>query len=323
MFWMWVIFHVLVLGLLAVDLGLFQRKEHSVTFRSALVWCLICISFSLVVNVFVYLDLGSTAGLEFLTGYLIELALSVDNIFVFALIFSYFKVPARFQHRVLFWGILGALVMRGTMIGVGVYLVKQFHWLLYIFGAFLIYTGYRMAKQSEVSLEPEANPVIRIVQRILPVTNSYSGRNFFAREWRNGRSRLAATPLFIVLLLIETTDLIFALDSIPAIFAITLDPFVIYTSNVCAILGLRAMYFLLAVVISKFYYLKTGLSIVLSFVGLKMLVAEVYRIPIVASLLLIALTLGLSIFVSLMFPPTKKNELPRHGEPKPGPLLGE
>ena len=211
-------------------------------------------------------------------------------------------MPPRYQHRVLFWGILGALVMRGAMIAAGALLIHQFHWIIYVFGAFLVFTGVRMATQTEHDIEPESNPVIRLVRSLLPVTNVYHGQKFFVRELVDGRMRAVATPLFVVLVLVETTDLIFAVDSIPAIFAITQDPFIVYTSNIFAILGLRSLYFLLAGVIHQFHYLKLGLSAVLVFVGTKMLIVDVYKIPIGLSLGVIALLLGASVAASLLWP---------------------
>ena len=258
---------------------------------------------ALVFGAGVYAFMGREAGLEYFAGYLIEKALSVDNIFVFVLIFGFFRVPPRYQHRVLFWGILGALVMRGVMIAAGAYLIEQFHWVIYVFGAFLVFTGIRMATQAEHDIEPEANPVIRLVRRLMPVTGDYHGQRFFVREQVGGRRRLVATPLFVVLVLVETTDLIFAVDSIPAIFAVTQDPFIVYSSNVFAILGLRALYFLLADVIHRFHYLKVGLSVVLVFVGAKMLLADVYKVPIGLSLGVIVLVLAASIAASLLWPP--------------------
>ncbi len=234
----------------------------------------------------------------------IEPGLSVDNIFIFVLIFAYFGVPPKYQHRVLFWGIVGALLMRGAMIAVGAYLIHEFHWVIYIFGAFLAFTGLRMATQTEHTIDPEANPVIHLIRRLLPVTGVYHGQRFFVREApAPGQPiRLVATPLFVVLVLVETTDLIFAVDSIPAIFAITDDPFIVYTSNVSAILGLRALYFLLAGVIHKFHFLKLGLSVVLIFVGAKMLVTDLYKVPVGISLAVIALVLGTAAGASLKWP---------------------
>jgi len=246
----------------------------------------------------VFAYLGSDLGLKFLTGYLIELSLSVDNLFVFLLIFSYFKVPAKFQHRVLFWGVMGALVMRLTMIFVGAALINRFHWIIYIFGAFLVYTGIKMFKQEETEIHPEENPVVRFVTRFLPVTHHYEGQNFFTKV----DGRRTGTLLLLVLIVVEVTDLIFAVDSIPAIFAVTKDPFLVYTSNVCAILGLRSLYFLLAGVINKFHLLKLGIAAVLTFVGVKMLISSVYEIPIHMSLLVIIGVLATSVIASIVFP---------------------
>jgi tellurite resistance protein TerC len=302
--WLWVGFNVFVLLMLAVDLGIFHRKAHEVSVKEAAGWSVVWVSLALLFNYGVYHFMGRQAGMEFLTGYLIEKALSVDNIFVFVLIFAFFNVPSRYQHRVLFWGIIGALLMRGAMIGAGAYLIKQFHWIVYVFGGFLVITGVRMATQTEHAIEPESNPVIRLVRRFIPVTNLYHGQNFFVREAEKpgGVVRRVATPLFVVLVIVETTDLIFAVDSIPAIFAVTGDPFLVYTSNVFAILGLRSLYFLLAGVIHKFHYLKLGLSVVLVFVGAKMLLTDVYKVPVGLSLGVIALLLLLSIVASLVFP---------------------
>jgi tellurite resistance protein TerC len=297
--WLWVGFNAFVLAMLALDLGVFHRKAHEVSLKEAGGWSAFWVALSLIFNVGVYHYLGPQAGLEFLTGYLIEKALSVDNIFVFVLIFSYFRVPARYQHRVLFWGVIGALLMRGAMIGAGAALLERFHWIIYIFGAFLVFTGIRMATQDEHDIEPESSPVVRLVKRFVPVTSAYRGQRFFVREGEGGRGRLWATPLFVVLVLVETTDLIFALDSIPAIFAITQEPFIVYTSNVFAILGLRALYFLVADVIHRFHYLKLGLSAVLTFVGVKMLLVDIYKIPTAVSLGVIASILAVAIGASL------------------------
>jgi tellurite resistance protein TerC len=300
----WVGFNVFVLAMLALDLLVFHRRAHEVRTREALTWTAIWIGVSLAFNVGVYHFMGAEAGLEFLTGYLIEKALSVDNIFVFILIFSYFRIPLRHQHRILFWGVLGALAMRGAMIGAGAYLVHRFHWILYILGAFLLVTGLRMAFGRDGAVELDSNPVIRLVRRFLPVTGGYEGQRFFVREpWGPfGALRLAATPLFVVLVLLETTDLLFAVDSIPAVFAITTDAFIVYTSNVLAILGLRSLYFVLAGVMHRFHYLRIGLSLVLGLVGVKMLVAGVYRVPVALSLGVVALVLVASVALSLLFP---------------------
>lgn len=295
--WLWVGFNAFVVGMLAVDLFVFHREAHEVRVREAATWSVIWIALALLFGAGVYRVMGPAAGLEYFTGYLIEKALSVDNIFVFVLIFSFFRVPARYQHRVLFWGILGALLMRGAMIAAGAYLIHQFHWVIYLFGAFLVFTGVRMAMHSEHDLDPESSFVNRLVRRLVPVAKEYHGQQFFVRDPAHG-SRLVATPLFVVLVLVETTDLIFAVDSIPAIFAVTQEPFIVYSSNVFAILGLRALYFLLADVIHRFHYLKIGLSVVLVFVGLKMLAVDVYKVPIGLSLGVIALVLGVSMAAS-------------------------
>jgi tellurite resistance protein TerC len=288
--------------MLAVDLLVFHREAHEVQVREAATWSLVWIALALLFGVGVYHFMGRQAGLEYFAGYLIEKALSVDNIFVFVLIFSFFRVPARYQHRVLFWGILGALLMRGAMIAAGAYLIEQFHWVMYVFGAFLVLTGIRMGTHSEHAIDLESSLAIRLTRRIVSVTSGYQGQRFFVREHLDGTSRLTATPLFVVLVLVETTDLIFAVDSIPAIFAITQEPFIVYSSNVFAILGLRALYFLLADVIHRFHYLKIGLSIVLVFVGLKMLAVDVYKVPIGASLGVIVLVLGIATAASWFWP---------------------
>ena len=309
---LWGGLNLFVLLMLALDLGVFHRKAHEVRLKEAAIWSSVWVTLSMIFAFGVYRFMGPQKGLEFLTGYLIEYALSIDNIFVFVLIFSYFNVPPRFQHRVLFWGILGALVMRGTMIGMGAFLVARFDWILYVFGAFLVFTGIRMAFQTEEDIEPEANPVIRLVRRFLPVTNNYHGAHFLVKQpAANGKGmRWVATPLFVVLILVETTDLIFAVDSIPAIFAVTQDPFLVYSSNIFAILGLRSLYFLLAGVIRKFHYLKLGLSMVLVFIGSKMLIAHWYHIPILAALLTVASLLAGSVIASILFPKKVEEESP-------------
>jgi tellurite resistance protein TerC len=302
--WLWIAFNACVLAMLAVDLFVFHKEAHEVRVKEAATWSVIWIALALLFGAGVYRFMGREAGLAYFTGYLIEKALSVDNIFVFVLIFSFFRVPARYQHRVLFWGILGALLMRGAMIAAGAYLIQQFHWVIYVFGAFLVFTGVRMAKHSEHDLDPESGIVNRLVRRIVPVAKEYHGQQFFVRERAAHGRRLVATPLFVVLVLVETTDLIFAVDSIPAIFAITQEPFLVYSSNVFAILGLRALYFLLADVIHRFHYLKIGLSVVLIFVGLKMLAADVYKVPIGVSLSVIALVLAVATLASWRWPRT-------------------
>ncbi len=304
--WLWVGFNVFVLAMLALDLGVFHRDAHSVSVREAATWSVVWISLSLLFNLGIYFfwhDLvpnstytNQEAALAFLTGYLIEKSLSVDNIFVFVLIFSYFAVPAMYQHRVLFWGILGALVMRAILIVAGAALLHQFHWIIYIFGAFLIFTGVRMAFHQEEEMNVGENPLVRLVRRFMPVADKYHGSSFFVRHG----GKLMATPLFLVLLVVESTDLVFAVDSIPAIFAVTTDPFLVYTSNIFAILGLRSLYFLLAGVIDKFYYLKIGLATVLTFVGVKMVIVDIYKIPMPLSLGVIAGVLTISVVASLI-----------------------
>jgi tellurite resistance protein TerC len=292
---LWIGFNLFILALLALDLGVFHRKSHAVSLKEAGIWSAAWVGLSLAFTAVLYAFRGAEPALQFLTGYLIEKSLSVDNIFVFALIFGYFAVPAAYQHRVLYWGILGALVLRAAFIFAGSALLAQFHWVIYLFGAFLILTGIRMALHRGEEIHPERNPVLRLARRLLPVTSDYRGDRLFVRE---GGRRLA-TPLFLVLLMIESTDLVFAVDSIPAIFAVTQDPFIIYTSNVFAILGLRSLYFLLAGVIGKFYYLKLGLSSVLVFVGGKMTLADLYKIPSLVSLAVIAALLGGAVAASL------------------------
>lgn len=302
--WGWIGFNATVLALLALDLGVLHRKSEKVSFKEAATWSAVWVALSLCFAFAIFRTMGRQSGLEFLTGYLIEYALSVDNIFVFVLIFSYFGVPEKYQHRVLFWGIIGVLVLRGVMIVAGSALVARFAWTLYIFGAFLVFTGIRMALQKDgAAYNPERDPVLRIARRLIHVTPDYRGESFFVREPdKSGRIRYAATPLFIVLLIVDTTDIIFATDSIPAIFAVTRDPFIIYTSNICAVVGLRALYFLLASVVEKFVYLKLGLSLVLIFIGAKMLLEVFIHIPIVASLGVVGAVLATSIVASVKWP---------------------
>jgi tellurite resistance protein TerC len=302
--WLWGGFLAFILAMLALDLGVFNRKAHTVSAKEAGTWSAVWVSLAVLFGLGVGYFQGQQKALEFFAGYLVEEALSVDNLFVFILIFSYFRVPPRLQHRVLFWGILGALVMRGVMIAAGALLIERFHWVIYVFGAFLIFTGIRMATHDETDIEPESNPVIRLVRRLVPVSDRYRGHHFFVREPRgpSGAVRLVATPLFIVLALVETTDLVFAVDSIPAVFGVTRDPFIVYTSNVFAILGLRSLYFLLAGVIERFHYLKLGLAVVLVFVGAKMLASKFVEIHIAISLGVIATILGAAVVASLLYP---------------------
>lgn len=302
--WGWVGFNVVVLAILALDLGVLHRKSEKVSLKEAGVWSGVWVALSLCFAFAIYRTMGPESGLEFLTGYLIEYALSVDNIFVFVLIFSYFNVPEKYQHRVLFWGIIGALVLRGVMIVAGSALVTRFSWTLYFFGAFLVFTGLRMALQKDgAAYNPDRDPVLRVARKVVPVTPDYRGDKFFVREADStGKMRFWATPLFIVLLIVDTTDVIFATDSIPAIFAVTRDPFIVYTSNICAVLGLRALYFLLANIVDKFVYLKLGLSIVLIFIGAKMLLEHFIHIPILAALGVVGVVLGTAIVASVKWP---------------------
>ena len=303
--WLWIGFSLFILTMLSLDLGLFNRKAHTIKYREAWIWTAAWVTLASIFAGIVFYTQGYTRGLEFVTGYVIELSLSVDNLFVFLLIFSYFKVPARFQHRVLFWGVMGALIMRLTMIFIGAALIERFHWIIYIFGAFLVYTGIKMFKQEELDIQPEQNPMVRVVTRFFPISKSYEGEKFFTTI--NGKR--TGTLLLLVLVVVEVTDLVFAVDSIPAIFAITRDTFIVYTSNVFAILGLRSMYFLLAGVVEKFRYLRLGLAIVLTFIGIKMLVTAVgVHIPIWLSLTFVATVLLGSVAASLLIPP-------REGEP--------
>lgn len=300
---LWIIFNIFVLGMLAVDLGIFNRKAHAISIGEASRWTLVVVAMAALFNAGIFYFQGHHAGMEFMAGYMIELALSVDNIFVFILIFSFFKVPAKYQHRVLFWGVFGALLMRGVMIGAGAFLISRFEWVSYIFGAFLVFTGIRMATHGDSDIDPEANPVLKLVRRVLPVSPMPDGQHFFTHVEIGGVMRRAVTPLFVVLILVETTDLVFAVDSIPAIFAVTKDPFLVYTSNVFAILGLRSMYFMLAGVIDKFHYLKLGLAAVLVFVGAKMLITYFgVHLPIAVSLGVIGALLLISVVASLLFP---------------------
>lgn len=294
---LFIIFNIFVVFLLVVDLKVFHRNAHEVMMREALFWSLFWIALSLLFNAGVYLWYGHEAALQFFTGYLIEKSLSVDNLFVFLLIFSYFKVPPNYQHTVLYWGILGALVMRGVLILVGVTVIREFHWVIYLFGAFLVFTGVRMAIQKEtLELQPERNIIVRIFKQFIPVTAGYHDTKFFTKV----DGKRYATLLFVVLIVVETTDLLFAVDSIPAIFAISTDPFIVYTSNVFAILGLRALYFALARMMHLFRFLKIGLSIVLSFVGVKMILDTIFPIPIGISLTIVVTVLAMSVLFSTL-----------------------
>ncbi len=289
-------FAVVVLAMLAIDLGVFHRRAHEVRFREALSWSIVWVVVSLCFAAVVYRWAGSQSALEFLTGYVVEKALSVDNIFIFVLIFAAFRVPAAYQHRVLFWGVFGALLMRGAFIAAGAALVQRFHWVLYAFGALLVVTAFKLLLSTGEHAPPQQNALFRLIQRVVPAVSEYDGQHFVTV--RNGRRY--ATPLLMVLLLIETTDLVFAIDSIPAVFAVTTDPFIVFSSNVFAILGLRAMYFVLAGFIDRFRYIKHGLAAILAFVGVKMLLSGLYKIPIGVSLSVIAVILAIAVGASLL-----------------------
>lgn len=297
----WILFNLFVLAMLALDLGVFHRRAHGVRFREALGWSMMWIALAAGFAVIVYFWHGRSASLEFITGYVIELSLSVDNLFVFLVIFRYFRVEGANQHKVLFWGILGALVMRGAFIILGVSLIQKFHWIIYVFGALLVYSGIKLLRAEDAEVHPERNPVLRAFRRWVPVTHDYVNGKFFVR-----RPGLFATPLFVVLLVIETTDILFAVDSVPAVLAITLNAFIVYTSNVFAILGLRSMYFALAGMMDIFHYLHYGLSVVLIFIGAKMLVSHYYSIPTWLALAVVAGVLGISVAASLLFPQKQK-----------------
>ncbi len=294
----WIGFHAFVFTMLALDLGIFNRKSHNVSMKEALGWSAVWIALAQGFNLLIYSWFGSEAAVEFLTGYVLELSLSVDNLFVFLLLFSYFKVPNEYQHKVLFWGILGAQVMRAMFIAIGTVLIAKFGWVLYIFGAFLLYTGIRMAFDKGEEIEPEANPVLKIFKKVYPVSNEYDGNKFFTKI--NGIRH--ATVLFVVLLIVEVTDLVFAVDSIPAVFAVTQNPLIVYTSNILAILGLRSMYFALAGIMNLFHYLKIGLAVILSFIGVKMLIVDFYHMPTWMALGVVASVLAISVIASIMFP---------------------
>jgi tellurite resistance protein TerC len=293
----WILFNLFVLGMLALDLGFLQRRGHTVNFREALIWSLMWIGLAGAFAVLVYSRYGHATAVEFVTGYVIELSLSVDNLFIFILIFRFFRVAPEHQHKVLFWGIVGALVMRAIFIVVGIGLIRRFQWITYIFGAFLVYSGIRLFRQHGAGMEPQNNPVLRLFRRWVPTTEDYEGDKFLVR-----RGRLYATPLLAVLVLVEATDLVFATDSIPAVLAITLKPFIVYTSNVFAVLGLRSMYFLLAGMMELFHYLHYGLAAILIFVGAKMLLSNYYHIPTLIALGVVGGVLLVSVLASLLHP---------------------
>ena len=282
--------------MLSLDMGVFHRKSHVVSVREALIWTAVWITLAMIFNLFVYAYYDKAKALEFFTAYVIEKSLSIDNIFVMIMIFSYFSVPSAYQHKVLFWGIFGALVMRLIFIFAGIELIHKFHWLIYVFGGFLVVTGIRMVFGNDKPMDPSRNPLVRMVRRLFPVTDSFEGDRFFIKR----DNRIWATPLFIVVILIEGTDLIFAVDSVPAIIAISEDPFIVYTSNVFAILGLRSLYFALAGVEKYFEYLKYGLAVILIFVGIKMCIMDFYKIPVEISLVVISFLLVISMIASVI-----------------------
>lgn len=294
----WITFNAFVLIMLALDLGVFHRKSHEVNIKEALTWTFVWVCLALVFNVIIYFWRGQQQALEFFTGYLVEKALSVDNIFVFIMIFTYFQIPTKYQHKVLFWGIIGALIMRVIFIFAGVALLEKFHFTIYIFGALLIFTGIKMFNHNNSEIDPDKNPVLKLFKRFIPVTPNLHEDKFFTKI----EGKRFATPLFLVLILIETTDLIFAVDSIPAILAITQDHFIVYTSNVFAILGLRSLYFALAGIVHRFWLLSYGLAIVLVFVGIKMTLIDFYKIPVEWSLVTIAFIIAGSLLLSLKIP---------------------
>jgi len=304
--WFWVVFNAAILILLFLDLTVVSRKHRVVPFKQALLMSAFWIGLAMAFAVFVHQWFGANKALEFLTGYVLEEALSVDNLFVFILLFAYFKVPPEEEKTVLFWGIIGALIMRGVFIVAGVALVQRFHWILYIFGIFLIWTGIQLMRGGDEEQDPSRNIVLKFCRRFLPLTENYEGKSFLVRR----EGKVLFTPLFVVLLVVETTDILFATDSIPAILAITRDPFIVYTSNVFAILGLRSMYFALAGMMKLFHYLNYGLSVVLIFIGAKMLLPERYHVPTWAALAVVAGVLGLSVLASVLFPKAEKPNLP-------------
>ena len=303
-FYFWIIFNAFVLLLLGLDLLVFHRKSHAVSIKEALLWSFFWIALSLSFNAIIYFEMGPQAALEFLTAYLIEKSLSVDNLFVFLIIFNYFQVPLQFQHKILFWGVLGALVFRAIFILAGVALLQKFHFISYLLGAFLVYTGIKMFSTQQEEIDPESNPLIKFISRYIPITNTLVGDKFFVRKDKI----LYATPLFLVLMMVETTDIVFAADSIPAILAISKDSFIVYTSNVFALLGLRALYFALAGVMKLFHYLHYGLSLILIFIGAKLLTAGIIHVDMIYALLVVAIILISSVVLSLLFPIKPKDD---------------
>ncbi|MBD3161822.1 MAG: TerC/Alx family metal homeostasis membrane protein [Candidatus Eisenbacteria bacterium] len=309
--WFWIVFGVVATGILVLDLAVLHRKPHAVRTREAALWSSVWVSVALLFNLWILFSMGSEKGLEFFTGYLIELSLSVDNIFVFVLIFAYFRVPAAFQHRVLFWGIVGAVVLRALFIFGGIALLEHFHWLVYLLGLLLLWGGIQLFRSDKVGVDPDQNRLLRLFRRRFPMSDTYVGAKFFTEI----DGRRVATPLMAVLLVVESTDVVFAVDSIPAILAITRDPFIVFTSNICAILGLRSFYFLFASLIEKLRFLHYGLAVVLCFVGVKMLLSDIWHPPIALSLGFVASVLGFSVILSLAVPSRKDPDRP--GTPPP------
>lgn len=304
--WAWAGFLAFISVMLALDLGVFNRKSHVVTLKEALAWCAVWFALAMAFNLLVSQKMGAQAGLEFFTGYIVELCLSVDNVFVFIVIFQYFRVEPRYQHRVLFWGIVGAVVMRALFIFAGISLINAFHWIIYLFGAFLVYTGIKLAlPKKDDGFEPEKNPAVRLARQVFPITPTFEGGHFFVRKEGAG---LYATPLFLVLVVVETTDVMFALDSIPAVIAITRNEFIVFTSNIFAILGLRSLYFAVSGVMQLFRYLNIGLAVILVFVGLKMLASSYVDVPIHLSLGIIGAVLAASIVASVLIPQARKED---------------
>jgi tellurite resistance protein TerC len=310
---LWVGFILLIVVFLLIDLGIFNRKAHAISIKEALSWAAVWFTLAMLFNVWIYYQFGQDPALQFLTGYLIEKSLSVDNLFVFLLIFTAFSIPAVYQHRILFWGIVGAIILRGFFIGVGSALLDHFEWVFYIFGAVLVYGAYRMQFNKEEKFDPDKSWIVRMVRKIVPVSTKLDGKKFFIKE----HGRTAITVLLLTLIVIELTDVVFAFDSIPAIFAITTDPFLVFTSNIFAILGLRSLYFVLAAIAGMFQYLKTGLAVILLFIGIKLLVRQYYHIPTMVSLIVIIAVLAISIVASLARGKHKNANIEHHVQTQP------
>jgi tellurite resistance protein TerC len=305
---LWIGFAVFVIVMMSLDLGVFHRKAHEVKFKEALIWTIAWVLLALCFNVGIYIHRGQEAAMQFLTAYLLEESLSIDNLFVFLLIFTYFKVPARYQHRVLFWGILGVLIMRGAFISLGLALIHRFEWILYLFGAMLVFTGFKLAFEKDKEVEFEHNPILNFFRRIFLVSKDYEGGKFFVRQG----GHILVTPLFIILMFLNTVDLIFAVDSIPAVMSISQDIFIVFTSNIFAILGLRSLYFVISNIMELFHHLHYGLSLILVFIGVKMLIVDFYHIPTGVSLLLILIVLVLSVIASIVWPKVKEEIASHH-----------